>query len=57
MLQAREGSVHNIVKEAHGELIKFSKNKKQYAKLLTDLTVQVSTASICLLNPVIRYFL
>lgn len=41
MLQARETSVHSIVKEAHGKLIDFAKNKKQYQSLLTDLTVQV----------------
>lgn len=41
VLQAREGSVHNIVKEAHGKLIEYSKDKKQYQSLLTDLTVQV----------------
>ena len=33
--------MHNIVKEAHGKLIEFSKNKKQYQSLLTNLTVQV----------------
>ena len=41
MLQARETSVHSIVKEAHGKVIEFAKNKKQYQSLLTDLTVQV----------------
>ena len=41
MLQARESSVHNIVKEAHGKLIEISKSKKQYQSLLADLTVQV----------------
>lgn len=46
VLQARESSVHNIVKEAHGKLIEISKNKKQYATLLTDLTVQVITAPV-----------
>lgn len=43
VLQARETSVHNIVKEAHGKLIEFSKNKKQYQSLLTNLTVQALT--------------
>ncbi len=38
--------MHNIVKEAHGKLIEYSKNKKQYATLLTDLTVQVSISPI-----------
>ncbi|CAK0782280.1 hypothetical protein CVIRNUC_005616 [Coccomyxa viridis] len=40
VLQARETSVHNIVKEAHGKLIEISKSKKQYQSLLADLTVQ-----------------
>ena len=46
VLQARETSVHNIVKEAHGKLIEISKNKKQYSTLLTDLTVQVGTSAV-----------
>ncbi len=57
--------MHNIVKEAHGKLIEISKNKKQYATLLTDLTVQVSTARTscyffavaCLLRRVVRCLL
>ena len=42
MLQAKESSVHGLVKEAHSQLLAMSNNKKQYKSLLTDLTVQVS---------------
>jgi vacuolar-type H+-ATPase subunit E/Vma4 len=41
VLQARETSVHSIVKDAHAKLIEIAANKKQYKSLLTDLTVQV----------------
>lgn len=45
MLQAKEGSVHGLVKEAHSHLLSLSGNKKQYKSLLTDLTIQVSMLS------------
>ena len=51
MLQARESSVHNIVKEAHGKLIEISKSKKQYQGLLADLTVQVHKTLAMLIGP------
>ena len=41
MLQAREGSVHGLVKDAHSRLLEIAANKKAYKGLLTDLTVQV----------------
>lgn len=40
VLQAKEGSVHSLVKDAHKQLLTISSNKKQYKSLLTDLTVQ-----------------
>ncbi|CAL8471035.1 g10577 [Coccomyxa elongata] len=40
VLQAKESSVHGLVKEAHSHLLSLSGNKKQYKSLLTDLTIQ-----------------
>ena len=44
VLQAREGSVHSLVKDAHARLLEIAANKKAYRGLLTDLTVQVGLA-------------
>jgi vacuolar-type H+-ATPase subunit E/Vma4 len=44
VLQAREGNVHGLVKDAHARLMQIAANKKAYKGLLTDLTVQVGQA-------------
>lgn len=46
VLQAKEGSVHGLVKDAHKQLLAIASNKKQYKSLLTDLTVQVSKIQV-----------